>query len=155
MAALEDDRVVDIRVEDVENQSRVGDIYRGKVKRVMPGMQAAFADIGLDKNAHLYVKDIYASRSIEDDDLLKKSNDLPDISQYLSAGQEITVQIIKDQAGEKGPRATTQITLAGRYSVLMPQGDFTAVSKKIEDTDERARLIEIASNIKKSPVALL
>lgn len=155
MAALEDERVVDIRVEDVENQSRVGDIYRGKVKRVMPGMQAAFVDIGLDKNAYLYVKDIYASRSIEDDDLLKKSNDLPDISQYLSAGQEITVQIIKDQAGEKGPRATTQITLAGRYSVLMPQGDFTAVSKKIEDTDERARLIEIASNIKKEPCGII
>ena len=87
--------------------------------------------------------------------MLKKSNDLPDISQYLSAGQEITVQIIKDQAGEKGPRATTQITLAGRYSVLMPQGDFTAVSKKIEDTDERARLIEIASNIKKEPCGII
>ncbi len=155
LAVLEDEQVVDIRVENVENQSLVGNIYRGKVERVMPGMQSAFIDIGLEKNAYLSVKDAIPIDYNENDELLIKSNDLPDISQYLSAGQEITVQIIKDQVGEKGARASTQITLAGRYSVLMPQGDFVGISKKIDNQQERTRLKELALNMKEEPCGII
>lgn len=155
LAVLEDEQVVDLRVENVANQSLVGNIYRGKVERVMPGMQSAFIDIGLEKNAYLSVKDAIPVDYNENDELLIKSNDLPDISQYLSAGQEITVQIIKDQVGEKGARASTQITLAGRYSVLMPQGDFVGISKKIDNQQERTRLKELALNMKEEPCGII
>lgn len=156
LAMLEDSQVVEVRVEKVDKQSLVGNIYRGKVERVLSGMQSAFVDIGLDeKNAYLYVKDVLPVGYSENGGLLPQSNDLPDISYFLSQGQEITVQIIKDGVGEKGPSATTRLTLPGRYSVLMPQGDFIGISKRIEDLNERARLKSIVSSAKEETCGII
>ena len=102
LAILENGEPVEIYIEKNEGRSLVGNIYRGKVERVLPGMQSAFVDIGLDRNAFLYVKDIIPSSYDEDGDVLLPGGGLPDISELLSQGQEISVQVIKDASGEKG-----------------------------------------------------
>lgn len=142
MAVLEDGVPVEIHIEKRENKSLVGNIYRGKVVRVLKGMQSAFVDIGLDKNAFLYVKDIAPIKYDDNGEITLISNQ--DISRLLTQGQEISVQVIKDALGEKGPRVTTRLSLPGRYSVLMPRSNVLGVSKKIKDQEERKRLRQIA-----------
>ncbi|NLU53194.1 MAG: Rne/Rng family ribonuclease [Clostridiaceae bacterium] len=142
MAILEDGVPVEIHIEKRENKSLVGNIYRGKVVRVLKGMQSAFVDIGLDKNAFLYVKDIAPIKYDDNGEITLISNQ--DISRLLTQGQEISVQVIKDALGEKGPRVTTRLSLPGRYSVLMPRSNVLGVSKKIKDQEERKRLRQIA-----------
>lgn len=152
VALLEDDELVELYMEGEENQGIVGNIYRGKVENVLPGMQAAFVDIRLDKNAFLYVGDITSDQSVfefsgEGDESIKDTKDLS-IDNIISRGQEITVQVLKEPIGTKGPRVTTQITLPGRYLVLMPTVNYVGVSRRIEEEEERKRLKEIAERIK-------
>ena len=134
VALLEDSKLVELYIERPK-RSAVGNVYLGKVSDVLPGMQAAFVDIGLEKNAFLYVDEVITPEGLEG---------LPrrDIQQLLKVGQQVMVQVSKDAMGTKGARVTTEITLPGRFLVLMPFSEFVGVSKKLPD-DERERLHEI------------
>jgi len=136
VALLENDQVVELYVERNSNTLFVGNIYKGKVIKVLPGMQSAFIDIGLEKAAFLYVDDIKRiSDDVEFDREIK-----PEISKLLKEGQHIIVQISKEPIGTKGPRVTTNITLPGRYLVLAPLTPTIGISRKIEEKEERERL---------------
>ena len=136
VALMENDQVVELYVERNSNTLFVGNIYKGKVIKVLPGMQSAFIDIGLEKAAFLYVDDIKRiSDDVEFDREIK-----PEISKLLKEGQHIIVQISKEPIGTKGPRVTTNITLPGRYLVLAPLTPTIGISRKIEERDERDRL---------------
>ncbi|MBO8137269.1 MAG: Rne/Rng family ribonuclease [Desulfotomaculum sp.] len=143
VAVLEDGQLVEIYIERAQNQRLVGNIYKGQVENVLPGMQAAFVDIGLEKNAFLYVEDAVSTRG-ENQYALER----PNITDVLKKGQEIIVQIVKEPIGSKGPRVTTNITLPGRYMVLMPTVDYIGISRRIECEEERERLREIAAALK-------
>ena len=148
LAILEDGAVSEIRIEKNEEKSLVGNIYKGKVVRVLSGMQSAFIDIGLKKNAYLYVKDILSAKHNEKGDESNNSGILPDITELLDQGQELTVQVIKDAVGEKGPRVSTLISIPGRYTVFLPHGNTIGISKKIDADEERQRLKEIVASVK-------
>ncbi len=137
VAVLEDGCLVEYYIERAKH-SVVGNVYLAKVKDVLPGMQAAFVDIGLEKNAFLYVDEVVAPEGIED---------IPrrDIQSMLKPGQDILVQVIKDPMGTKGARVTTDISLPGRCIVLMPFSDFMGVSRKLPE-DERMRLHDIIAS---------
>ncbi|MBE0475536.1 MAG: Rne/Rng family ribonuclease [Coriobacteriia bacterium] len=137
VALLEDRELVELYVERPK-RSVVGNVYLGKVKDVLPGMQAAFVDIGLEKNAFLYVDEVVAPEGLED---------LPrrEISALLKPGQQIMVQVLKDAMGTKGARVTTEVTLPGRFLVLMPFSEFVGVSRKLPE-DERERLREVVES---------
>lgn len=148
LAIIEDGEAAEIRIEKNEEKSLVGNIYRGKVVRILSGMQSAFVDIGLDKNAYLYVKDVLPAKYSEDGEIVTNAGNLPDISELLNQGREITVQVIKDAVGEKGPRVTTILSIPGRYTVFLPQGHTIGISKRIDIPEERQRLKEIALSVK-------
>ncbi len=150
VAVLEDGDLVEFYMEDDEKQGLVGNIYRGRVTNVLPGMQAAFVDIGLEKNAFLYVGDINVDNTVFDFGDRNSGKVLKNISlrDIIREGQEITVQILKEPMGTKGARVTTHITLPGRYVVLMPTLNYVGVSRRIEDEEERQRLRRIAEAIK-------
>ena len=145
VALLENDELVELYIEEDKNKRILGNVYKARVVNVLPGMQAAFVDIGLKKNAFLYVKD-----AIPKEMLLNKDIDLKDISirDVVKTGQEIIVQIMKEAIGTKGPRVTTHISLPGRYLVLMPYTDYIGISRRINDREEKNRLKEIAKSIK-------
>ncbi|MBM7854518.1 ribonuclease G [Desulfohalotomaculum tongense] len=143
VAVLEDRQLVEIYIERGQNQRLVGNIYKGRVENVLPGMQAAFVNIGLEKNAFLYVEDAVNTRGE-----LQHGSERPNINDVLKQGQEINVQIIKEPIGSKGPRVTTNITLPGRYIVLMPTVDYIGISRRIESEEERERLKEMAAKLK-------
>ena len=152
VALLEDNELVELYMEGEESQGIVGNIYRGKVENVLPGMQAAFVDIGLEKNAFHYVGDISTDKSIfefsgEQGTTVNDARAMS-IKDLISRGQEITVQVLKEPIGTKGARVTTQITLPGRYLVLMPTVNYIGVSRRIEDETERKRLKEIVERLK-------
>jgi ribonuclease G len=157
IALMEDKELVEIYIENSRTQRLVGNIYRGKVCSVLPGMQAAFVDIGYEKNAFLYIEDaVPTSRYYSDEE----SSDYRSvkgfkINEILKPGQEITVQVIKEPFGTKGPRVTTHITLPGRYLVLLPNADYSGVSRRIEQETERNRLKKIADNIKPEGFGLI
>ncbi len=136
VALLENDQVVELYVERNSTTLFVGNIYKGKVIKVLPGMQSAFIDIGMEKAAFLYVDDI--KRISEDVDFDREIK--PEISKLLKEGQHIIVQVAKEPIGTKGPRVTTNITLPGRYLVLAPLTPTIGISRKIEDKEERDRL---------------
>ena len=152
VALREDTRLVSYRAERHRASSIVGNIYKGRVTRVLPGMRAAFVDIGMARDAFLYVREaggildeyteIFSSGQDED-----FSPDLSDsaIGDLLRQGQEILVQVIKDPLGTKGARLTTYITLPGRFLVYLPTASQTGVSRRITDLDERERLRGIVS----------
>ena len=154
IALLEDKELVEILVERPEAVRRVGDIYKGRVNAVLPGMQAAFVDLGLEKSAFLHASDLQPDSDLdemfeddEDGDDRKRSGGRgrrdeapPRIEDALKKGQEILVQITKEPIGTKGPRVTTQVSLPGRFLVYMPAHEHVGVSRKIEDRAERTRL---------------
>jgi ribonuclease G len=145
MALVEDGELMEASVERTEAGHIVGNIYKGKIKNVLPGMQAAFIDIGREKNAFLYVGDIFprfAAHASQTDDI-------------LTIGQDILVQIAKDSGGTKGPRATTHLTLPGRYVVLMPTVDFIGISRRIESDAERERLKSLAEKVRPSGMGII
>lgn len=124
----------------------VGNVYIGKVSRVLPGMQAAFVDIGLDKAAFLHASDIVTHEECTPEMAAEKNNEVRDIRELIRDGQFIMVQVVKDPIGTKGARLTTDVTIASRYLVFMPGAYHSGVSQRIDDEDERARLKALVSN---------
>jgi ribonuclease G len=135
VAVLEDDQVAEVYLERPERRSIAGDVYKGVVDNVLPGMEAAFVEIGLEKNGFLYVDEIVVPE-LEGKRHGKKIQDL------LSRGQEVLVQAVKDPMKSKGARLTTEISLPGRFVVYVPSGEGLGVSRRLED-DERTRLRDI------------
>lgn len=142
-ALMEDSELLEVFEEEGDHSRLVGNIYRGRVENVLPGMQAAFVDIGLEKNAFLYVTDALPHRFIEDEDKRALEEEVR-IDQILQPRQELLVQVVKEPVGTKGPRVTTHLSLPGRYSVLMPLVDYVGVSRKITEYGERERLRKLA-----------
>lgn len=156
IAIVEDDSLAEFLVERQQERGIVGNIYKGKVARVLPGMQAAFVDVGLERAAFLHVSDFSTGPeavskilSGGDDDIVfentrPSSHRRVPIERQLSRGQEILVEVAKDPLGMKGARITSYISLPGRYLVFMPTTHHFGVSRRIEDDKERKRLKEIA-----------
>ena len=139
VAVLEDDKVAEAYLERPERRSIAGNIYKGSVDNVLPGMEAAFIEIGLEKNGFLYVDEVIAPE-LEGRSHGRKIQDL------LSRGQEVLVQAVKDPMKSKGARLTTEISLPGRFVVFVPHGEGLGVSRRLED-DERARLRDILKKL--------
>lgn len=154
VAVLEDKVSVEIYIERSVNQRLVGNIFKGRVENVLPGMQAAFVNIGMEKNAFLYVEDALPARST-DGNGHRGSAMGANISDILKQGQEVMVQIVKEPIGTKGPRVTTHITLPGRYLVLMPTVDYIGISRRIEDEKERERLKDLATRVKPDGMGMI
>ncbi|MBP8790582.1 MAG: Rne/Rng family ribonuclease [Breznakibacter sp.] len=165
IALLEDKRLVELRREKSNIQFAVGDIYLGKVKKIMPGLNAAFIDVGYEKDAFLHYLDLgpqfktlqkfLRTASSKKGTLgmhkLKVEEDINKngtIAEVLLAGQEVLVQIAKEPISTKGPRLTSEISLAGRNLVLMPFSDKVSVSQKIKSSEERNRLKRLLLSIK-------
>lgn len=147
MAFLEEDTIAEIYIERHHDQSLVGSLYKGRVIRVLPGMQAAFVDIGLERAAFLYVADVVDPRRIHSDrnTLSETRADLTarPIQNLLHEGQEIMVQVAKEPIGTKGARVTSHISIAGRHLVYMPTVEHVGISRRITDEEERRRLKDI------------
>jgi ribonuclease G len=156
LAILEDSRLVELWVERPEAERRIGDIYKGVIKSVFPGMQAAFIDVGLEKNAFLHVSDLGIPPDLWDEEAHgKRRTPHQKIEEVLKKDQEILIQIIKEPIGTKGPRVSSQLALAGRYLVLVPGENRLAVSRKIKDPNERKRLKRMVSEIKPQGFGLI
>ncbi|WP_166238827.1 Rne/Rng family ribonuclease [Paenibacillus turpanensis] len=134
VALLEEGRLTEFYAERPDSKQLVGNIYKGKVVNILPGMQAAFIDIGLEKNAFLYVDDLLPAH------LEKQPKTKPDISELVTLEQELVVQLMKEPLGTKGARVTTHFALPGRWLVYMPEADYVGISRKIESETERVRL---------------
>jgi ribonuclease G len=145
VAIVESGRLVELMMEREERV--VGSVYKCKVANVLPGMDAAFVDIGLERNAFLYVGDVLPE-SDQDVPIPKKEQRGMSIADMVKVGQEILVQVVKGPRGTKGARVSTRISLPGRYLVLMPDTEHTGVSRKIEEANERDRLRKIAEQIR-------
>jgi ribonuclease G len=139
VAIVEDKSLVELMLDRPDAQRMVGDIYLGRVEGVLPGIQAAFVNIGTEKAAFLHVSDI-ADEDPEASEEEKGVKRYPPIQTLIKKGDEILVQVTKEPIGTKGPRVTAQISLPGRYLVYMPRSEHIGVSRKIEDRDERTRL---------------
>lgn len=139
VALVEHGVLQEVHIERRMKRGIVGNIYKGKVSRVLPGMQAAFVDIGLDKAAFLHASDIVPHTECVAD--VEKGNFVVrDIAELVRQGQDIMVQVVKDPLGTKGARLTTDITLPSRYLVFMPGSSHVGVSQRIESEEIRARL---------------
>jgi ribonuclease G len=166
VALLENGAVVELHIERAGDRSIAGNIYKGRVVRVLPGMQAAFVDIGLDKAAFLYVSDVYDSVEEEMAEIMigsgeeeqaaggepaqaanKLERDIH-IEDRLQEGQEVLVQVAKEPLGSKGARITSHVSIPGRHLVLMPTVDHVGVSRRIEHDKERRRLRELILAVK-------
>jgi ribonuclease G len=154
-AVLEDDVLVELYMERPVRQRLAGNIYKGRVENVLPGMQAAFVNIGLEKNAFLYVSDAVSAKSNGEDDEILESMKNISIKDVLHQGQPLLVQINKEPIGTKGARVTTHITLPGRYLVLMPNVEYVGVSRRIENDKERDRLRSIAEKARPKGMGLI
>lgn len=137
-------------------EKHVGSIYKGIVTNVLPGMQAAFVDIGLEKNAFLCVDDVVSKFQLdEEEDLEEVKRKRKSIKDVLKAKQEVLVQVVKESTGRKGNRVTTLITLPGRYLVLLPFVSYVGVSRKIETDAERSRIQELCEKIRPKDMGLI
>lgn len=152
VAILEDDELAEFHI--ARDERSIGSIYKGRVENVLQGMQAAFVDIGLEKNAFLCLDDAIVNVSHEDEDPLEETKEFS-IKDLLKPNQEILLQIIKESIGTKGARASTHITLPGRFLVLLPTANYTGVSRRIEDPEERERLKNIVEKIKPDNVGVI
>ncbi len=157
VALLEGGQVVEFYIERKGDSSFVGNIYKGRVIKVLKGMQACFVDIGLDKAAFLYIddirggiKDLYPFLETEEETEFLSKIDFKEtsIEELVQQGQEILVQVAKDPIGTKGARVTSRITLPGRYVVLMPGMEHVGISRKIEDEEKRKELKDLATKVK-------
>lgn len=168
VALLEGGQVVELYIERKRDASLVGNIYKGKVIKILPGMQSAFVDIGLEKAAFLYVADImremeeyystFLGNEAESLELYTKNehmNKSIPIGELIQEGQELLVQVSKDPIGTKGARVTSYITIPGRYVVLMPNVEHIGISRRIEDEEKRNTLKAIAAEIKPEGFGLI
>ncbi|HWP38782.1 MAG TPA: Rne/Rng family ribonuclease [Gemmatimonadales bacterium] len=165
VAILEDDRLVELLVDRPDVRRTVGNIYRGKVEAVLPGIQAAFVAIGLEKSAFLHASDLIEPEDDDDDEDEGENGrggnggegnggargrgprKLPNVQEVLKRGETILVQVTKEAISTKGPRVTAQISLPGRYLVYLPFASKVGVSRKIESREERARLRQMVSKL--------
>ncbi|MFC1526472.1 ribonuclease E/G [Candidatus Latescibacterota bacterium] len=147
IAIVEEGMLAEIWVERPESERMVGDIYKGKVAAVLPSLQAAFVEIGLDRTAFLQVRDMVEADNAEAEDgggrNGRRYRTYPQIQGLIKKGEEVLCQIAKEPIGTKGARITTQLALAGRFVVLMPGGNWVGVSRKITSWQERRRLREL------------
>jgi ribonuclease G len=141
-ALIADGVLQEFLIEREAQESVLGNIYKGKILRVLPGMQAAFVDIGLSRTAFLHASDIAPSDSLPV--LAPQASSIADISRLVREGQELLVQVAKEPLGNKGARLTTFITIPSRYLVLLPKRPTIGISARIEDAAERERLRAIA-----------
>ena len=166
IALLEDKNLVEFQKEERNLSFSVGNMYVGKVRKLMPGLNACFVDVGFEKDAFLHYLDLgpqftshqkYLKQVISDRKKLypmSKASIMPDIdkdgtiSTVLQQGQEVIVQIVKEPISTKGPRLTCELSFAGRYLVLIPFNDKVSVSQKIKSSEERARLKQLLQSIK-------
>lgn len=167
IALLEDSRLVSLQKEARNISYAVGDIYLAKVKKLMPGLNAAFVNVGYDKDAFLHYLDLGSQFSTYSSFLTKAldskernlpsisaTQNLPDIDKHgtvtdlLTPGQQLMVQIVKEPISSKGPRLTTEITLTGRYMVLIPFSDKVSISQKIKTSEEKMRLKQLIESIR-------
>ncbi len=146
VALIEGGKLVEMMVEREERV--VGSIYKCKVANVLAGMDAAFVDIGLERNAFLYVADVLPEMDDEFPTARKENGRSLKIKDILRPNQELLVQVVKGPRGTKGARVSTRISLPGRYLVIMPDSDNIGISRKIENENERERLRKIADNIR-------
>src|SRR5437762_8870652 len=155
VAILEDDLVAEVFVERERQRGVVGNVYKGRVSKVLPGMQSSFIDVGLERDGFLYVTEVIdtleefekleagdeeekgSGRSGAKEEREQKDAKIEDL---LKEGQEILVQVVKEPLGTKGARLTSHVTMPGRFLVFMPTVDHVGVSRKIESREERARL---------------
>jgi ribonuclease G len=160
VALLENGLVTEIYIDRKKDRGIAGNVYKGRVMKVLPGMQAAFIDVGLEKSAFLYVGDVFDSASeyapMMDDEGLelevepkRKRSHAQAIEDLLQEGQEILVQVSKEPISTKGARVTTYISIPGRYLVMMPGINHIGVSRRIEKGEERKRLREIVERLRK------
>ena len=149
VAILEDDLVAEVFVERERQRGVVGNVYKGRVSKVLPGMQSSFIDLGLERDGFLYVDDVINPEEFDklDDEeegggRPRNERDRPKakIEELLREGQEIIVQVVKEPLGTKGARLTSHVTMPGRFLVFMPTVDHIGVSRKIESREERGRL---------------
>jgi ribonuclease G len=152
VAILEDDRLVELLVDRPELDRIVGNIYCGRVEAVLPGMQAAFVDIGLEKSAFLHASDLIEPEEVEYDDDdngngRRSSRRTPNIQEHLSRGQDILVQVTKEPISTKGCRVTAQVSIPGRFLVYLPSASKIGVSRKIESREQRTRLRKIVREL--------
>lgn len=138
VAVIENGVVQEIIVERSAKRGLVGGIFKGKVVRVLPGMNAAFVDIGLERAAFLHAKDIVIKGAEQSTD--KSADDTVNIADLVREGQSIVVQVVKDMIGTKGARLSMHLSIPSRYLVFMPYSDHIGISQKIEDDEERERL---------------
>ena len=167
IALLEEGRLVSLQKEATDIAYAVGDIYLAKVKKLMPGLNAAFINVGYEKDAFLHYLDLGSQfstySSFIKQALDKKQSDIPDISKMtplpdinkqgsisdvLTPGEELLVQIVKEPISSKGPRLTTELTLTGRYMVLIPFSDKVSISQKIKTSEEKMRLKQLIESIR-------
>jgi ribonuclease G len=167
VALLEDGTIVELYVDRGDDSDVAGNIYKGKVLRVLPGMQAAFVDVGLNQAAFIYVDDVYTNDIEEYERLFQidaeerpaepESNPQPvryenrrryQIEELISEGQEVLAQVVKSPIGTKGARISSYISLPGRFLVLMPKSDHIGISRRIEDETERERLRNSVLNLR-------
>jgi ribonuclease G len=155
IALLEDGHLMEYRVEREERV--VGSIFKGIVQNVLPGMDAAFIDIGLERNAYLSITDILPDEANDNSPAGMRRSELRrrKIKDLLKSGQQIMVQVTKGPRGTKGARVSTRIALPGRYVVVMPEGNAVGVSRKIEDRSERNRLKSIGDRIRPEGMGLI
>ncbi|MEG1821794.1 MAG: Rne/Rng family ribonuclease [Clostridiales bacterium] len=142
VAVMEDHRLVELYIDRADEERLTGNIYKGVVENVLPGMQAAFVDIGLGKNSFLYIREVLPKATEEQEEEIEV-----EISDLLKKNQELLIQIVKEPTPSKGARVTTHLTLAGRYLVLMPTVSYVGISRRIEDENERERLMTMAEKI--------
>ena len=176
VALVENNILTEFHLERPQRNSLAGNIYKGRVVRVLPGMQAAFVDIGLERAAFLYVSDV-ADNYEEFEALMQEEEEgeleeafgevteelegkvrplyFNNIEDLLKEGQELLVQIMREPIGSKGARITTHISLPGRHLVLMPTMDHVGVSRRIEDEEERRNLRDLLTGIKPNGFGLI
>ncbi len=159
IAIQEDSQLVEVYVEKQDKHRMVGNVYKGKVENVLPGMQAAFVDIGNELNAFLPFSEIGNNEYIIEDSGNKRSRNNnrrhDNIEVDLKKGQEIYVQVIKEPFAGKGPRVTTEVALPGRLLVLVPNENYIGISKKIWDKYERRRLKKVAQQLRESNTGVI
>ena len=142
VAVVENGMLQELHIERSSKRGVYGNIYKGRVQRVMPGMQAAFVDIGLERTAFLHASDIVLANSqqLAFESVESESKPQPLITSLVHEGQQIIVQVIKDPIGTKGARLTTEISIPSRYLVLLADSQLIGVSSRIDDDAERQRL---------------
>ena len=163
MALMEDDRLVELMLDRPDQGRLVGDIYLGRVDAVLPGIQAAFVDIGTEKAGFLHVSDLVSAEEDDEDedepgstrargdskrDAGRQSGRYPPIQGQIKKGETVVVQVTKEPIGTKGPRLTAQVSLPGRFLVYMPFSNHVGVSRKIDQREERTRLRQLAREIR-------